>query len=399
MSRIETRKSQGVTAALVALAALLASGALAAGADASPAQGSAVIALANHAKGRTLSGQGVRIAATAPAALGGNRLTLPVSSVELGAKAGAGLGGGFSFSTGMRSLAVSGLRIDVARGALLGTVGGSDIPVFRLGGAVAVDAAAGSITLREGKLRLTAAAGSLLRRQLGLKRALLPRGVGMIWVAGNAQRPAPTSGEGNGGSDPKPSHAAAVAVTGGSVDWGVLDGWRSYVYAFMGPGSVGSISVGEGATAAGTLSEADGFVSFPAAGGSYEKGLGDAADRLTLQARGSVVFAKPGHCIVEVKFSGLEVKLDGADSTLSLDSVYDIDTPPTCADNPRVPSADVPFATLDLSAAPPTYTNGGHTITWAAIPATLTAAGGSAWGAGYEAGQQLDPLTISVETE
>ncbi|HVY97326.1 MAG TPA: HtaA domain-containing protein [Solirubrobacterales bacterium] len=399
MSRTETRRSQAVIVALATLAALLTSTAVPARAAAAPAQGSVVVALANHAKGRTLSGQGVKIAATAPAALAGNQLTLPVSSLDLAAEPGAGLGGGFAFTAGSRTVAVSSPRLDVAGGALVGTIGGSELPIFRLGGPVGV--AAGGLSLREGKLRLTANAAGLLRRQLALKRALVRRGVGTIWAAGNAERPAPAPAQTSGGdtAEPKPSHAAPVAVTGGSLDWGVLDSWRSYIYAFMGPGSVGSISTGEGATANGALSEAGGFVSFPAADGSYEKGLDGAGDRLTLQAQGSVVFAKPGHCIVEVRFSGLEVKLDGASSMLSLDSVYDIDAPPACADNPPVPSADVPFATLDLGAVAPTYGDGGRTITWANIPATLTAAGGTAWGAGYEAGEALDPLTISVETE
>lgn len=386
------------TVALGALAALLTGAVLAASAHAAPAQGSAVIALASHAKGRTLSGQGVKILGTAPAALGGDQLSLPVSSLDLGTRPGAGLDGGFSFAAGKRSVVVSNPRIDVASGALLGTIDGSEVPVFRLGGAVDVDAAAGALSLREGKLRLTPDSAALLRRQLGLKRALPHRGVGMIWVAAKAGAAAPSSA-GSVAPEPKPTHGPAVAVTGGSLDWGVLDSWRSYVYAFMGPGSVGSIGVGDGATADGSLSEADGFVSFPATGGIYEQGLDGAADRLTLQTQGKVVFAKPGHCIVEVKFSGLEVRLDGADSALSLDSVYDIDAPPTCADNPPVASADVPFATLDMSAVAPTYTGGGGTITWADIPATLTAAGGTAWGAGYEVGQELDPVTISVETE
>lgn len=394
MSRNEPTGRRRAAIALAALAALVASAVAASGASAAGAKGSAVLALANHSKGRTLSGQGVKLEAAAPASLTANQLTVPVNALELGAKPSASLGGGFSFSRGSRTVAVTGARLDVASGALVGSVEGSELPIFRLGGAVSVDAPAGTLSLSEGKLRLTPDAAKLLRRELGLKRALVHRGVGMIWVLAQAERPAAAEP-----AKPAAPASRAVAVTSGSLDWGVLASWRKYVTTPMGPEAPGTIAVGEGAAASGPLKEASSFVSFPAVGGSYRQGSGPGGERLSLRTQGSVTFAKPGHCIMEVRFSDLEVELAGADSALILDSVYDIDTPPSCADNPPVAGSDVEFARLDLGAVAPTYSADGRTITWSGIPATLTEAGTASFGGNYPPGKELDPLTIAVTTE
>lgn len=163
---------------------------------------------------------------------------------------------------------------------------------------------------------------------------------------------------------------------------------------------IGTIGTEGGATANGTLSTASAFFAFPAAGGSFEKGLYGAADKLTLKTQGSVKFEKPMHCIVEVKLGGIEVSIDGANSSLTLDSSYDIDTPNkvthACEPNPPVITGDVKFATLDLAGIAPTYSANGKTVTWTAIPAELTAAGANAFGAGYPQGQPLDPVTITA---
>lgn len=395
MSRTEPPWSRRAALAVAALAALAMSAVAASGAGAAGAEGSAALALANHSKGRTLSGQGVKLQAGAPASLAANQLTLPVTALELGAKPAAGLNGGFAFSKGGRTVAVTGIRIDVASGSLVGRVEGSEMPIFRLGAAVSVDVPAGSFSLREGKLRLTPAAAKLLRRKLALKRALVHKGVGMIWVLAQAERPA-TAGR----AERKPAEPTgkAVAVTAGSLAWGVLASWRSYVYANMGPGSVGTITLGEGATASGPLQEASSFVELPATGGSYERRVD--GDLLSLRTEGSVTFAKPGHCIVEVRLSELEVKLDGANSALVSNGKYDIDRVEggACADEPAVSLPGLRLAELDASAVAPTYSADGRTITWSGIPAKLTEAATSMFGGNYPAGKELDPVTIAVTT-
>ncbi len=373
--------ARGMALAMAALAALLLSAGMSASASAADAHGSTVIALANHAKGRTLSGQGVKLVAATPAALSANQLTLPVSSVELGAKPAAGLGGGFAFSANKRTVAVASPRIDVASGALVGQVGGTEMAIFRLGAAVSVNAGGGSVSLREGKLRLTPDAASLLKQKLGLSRALVNKGVGMIWVSAQA-------------NPVQVQHK----VSGGSLEWGFLTSWREYIYKELGPGSVGSITTEGGATTNGNPAQAGSFFSFPIGSGSFAEGRYGAGSELSLQTQGSVKFAKPGHCIIEIKLSNISVSLGGATPALVADLGYDIDqfNGKGCTDLPPVSAPGTTIATLNTAGVFPSVSADGKTVTWANVPATLTAAAAKPFEPQYKAGQQLDPVTVTA---
>ncbi|MDQ2631468.1 MAG: HtaA domain-containing protein, partial [Actinomycetota bacterium] len=366
---------------------------------AAPGHGSAELLFTQHAKGRTLSAQGVKVIAGPPAQQRGNALTLPISSVETGAAAAATSDGWLRFKRGKRGIVLSALRFDLTAGTLSGKLGSEEIAVFQIAtpAPVQVNPVAGTVALSSGKLRLTAEAASALKQRLGLERALVRKGVGVLWLSAQVSsgNPAPNPAQ---PEPPKPSRVA-YPVVAGQADWGVLASWRKYILGNMPPGSAGTITTADGATANGTLSEPSGYFGFPEAGGSsFEKGLNGATDRLVLETEGSVTFAKPMHCIIEVKLADLVVTLDGASSSIVLDSVYDIDTPPGCADQPAVPSSDVDFASLDLSGVTPVYSEDGKTVTWSAIPATLTAEGSTAFGLPqYEEGQALDPLTVRVD--
>lgn len=376
--------------ALAAMVALAGTATLiAAPASAATGQGSAAIVLAKHDKGRTLSGQGVQVIAGVPATKDGNTLSLPITNVDPGANASATTDGWLRFKRGRRSVSLTGLRFNLSAGTLSGKLGKEQIDAFKLGAAANVDSVAGTVSLQDAGLRLTPAAATALKKKLSLERALRHNGVGMAWLAAKAN----------------PTHAAAQAVASGSTDWGVLASWRAYVLGQQGPphivgNTVGTITAAGGATANGDLTAADGFVAFPATGGTYEKGLYGAADKLTLSTQGSIVFAKPAHCIIEVSLANLRVKLDGAASTITLDSGYDIDVPSgpsSCTDVPPVAANDVTFAALDLSDVTPVVSGDGKAVTWANVPATLTEAGSIAFmGGEYAAGQPLDPVTITV---
>jgi hypothetical protein len=363
---------------------------------AAPGQGSAELLFAQHAKGRSLSGQGVKVIAGPPARQQGNALTLPISSVETAAAA-ASSDGWLRFKRGKRGVVLGDLRFDLAAGTLNGKLGNEEISVFQIDtpAPVQVNSVAGTIALGSGKLRLTAEAASALKQRLGLERSLRRKGVGLVWLSAQA---APSKANPPAPAPPPAPSWESVPVVSGELGWGVLASWRKYVLGNMPPGSAGTITTADGATENGVLSEPGGYFGFPEAGGSsFEKGLNGAADRLVLETEGSVTFAKPAHCIMEVRLADLVVTLDGAGSSIELDSVHDIDTPPGCADEPAVPTSDVTFATLDLSGIAPVYSDGGKTVTWAAIPATLTAEGSAAFGLpNYKEGQALDPVTVTV---
>ncbi len=395
MSRQKTSRravARGLAAAMaiVSIAAVTANPAAAA-----TAKGSAAMILADHAKGRTLSGQGVKVIAGSPATQDGRTLSLPISDVGPLAHevspavypplASATAEGWLQFKRGKRAVALSSLSFDFAAGALKGKLGNEEIPVFRLGAGGILNKTAGTATLVDAKLRLTADAAKVLQQKLGLKRALRRDGVGMAWLSAKAN----------------PVLEAAKAVTSGAVNWGVLASWRAYVLGQQGPPmSVGSITAEEGATTNGTMSEPSAFFGLPATSGSFEKGLYGASDRLALQTGGAIVFKKPFHCINEIRLSDIELEIDGASSSIVLDMDYDIDKPEgmTCGPLPPVANADVTFATLDLSGVTPTYSADGKTVAWTAVPAALTAAGAVPFGKSYKAGQPLDPVAITVTT-
>jgi len=374
---------------------------------AAPGHGSAEVHLAQHTKGRTLSGQGVKLVAGIPAQQAGSVLILPISSVETVAAAAATSDGWLRFKRGKKSVALSALRFDLAAGTLNGKLGDEDVAVFRLGAPAQVNAGAGSVSLQGGALRLTNAAATALKQRLGLERTLARKGVGTLWLSAQASvskpatpNPTPPTPTPPTPKPPEPSRVA-IPVDSGELGWGVLASWRKYVLGNFPPGATGTITPADGATANGSLSEPSGYLGFPdVAGSSFEKGLNGATDKLVLQTEGSVTFAKPAHCIVEVKLADLEVTLDGSDSAIVLDSDYDIDAPASggCDPVPPVSTDDVTFATLDLSGVSPVYTNDGKTVTWAAIPATLTAEGSTAFGLpNYKEGTALDPVTVTVD--
>ncbi len=379
MSSTESRRSRLSTSLLALGAAIALTAAIAAPAGAASGQGEAVIAAANHSKGRTLSGQGVKLIAGAGAIAQANRLTLPIAELNPGAQPSAHSGAGLTFKKGRATVALTGIHFDLTAGTLVGKLGDTEVPVFWLGAAPQVNGSAGSIALSAGKLRLTAEAANTLKQELGLERALVRKGVGMIWLSAQAA----------------PTHAPAQAVAAGALDWGFLTSWREYIYRELGPGSIGSITTEDGAIASGDPAKPGSSFSFPSAGGSFQKGLYGASDLLTLKTQGAVKFAKPGHCIIEIKFANVAVTL-GASSAIVADLTYDIDkfNGMGCEDQPAVSVPNTTIATL--GSVTPTYSANGKAVTWTGLPATLTAAAATPFAPQYKAGQVLDPATVTV---
>ncbi len=367
--------SNRVGRAVIALAALVAATvAMAAPASAATGQGTAAIGLAEHSKGRTLSGQGVKILAGSPATRTGNTLNLPISAVDPGAEAAATAGGWLRFKRGKRGVTLTDLRFDLTAGTLRGELGDEEIAVFELGGAAAVNSSNGSVALDGGKLRLTKIAALALRDELRLARALKRSGIGTVGLSAKAD----------------PVLAAARPVVSGGATWGVRSALRGYV---LSP-PAGTISLAGGATANGPLTSPATVFSFPTASGISTKGLYGASDKLLLEVDGSVTFAKPAHCIEALRFANLEVRIDGANSAIVVDTTFDEGAP--CPDEAPVTTEDVELGKLDLSGISPAYSADGQTVTWTAIPATVTPDGETAFGGFLKTGAELEPITISV---
>ena len=103
---------------------------------------------------------------------------------------------------------------------------------------------------------------------------------------------------------------------------------------------------------------------------------------------GAVKWAKPGHGINEVRFSDLEIEIGSGGSWLIGDVRAEI--------GPPAESEDVRIAELETTAVTPAWSTDGNTVTWSAVPATLTAEGAASFSGFYEAGTELDPVTVTV---
>ncbi|HEU4737519.1 MAG TPA: HtaA domain-containing protein [Solirubrobacterales bacterium] len=358
----------GLLAGGIALGALACVWLLAASsAWAASGKGSAELKLAQHDNGRTLSGQGGKIVVG----------KLPITELDL-AKATATTSGNFSFRKGSREVALSGIHFDFAAGTLNGLLDGQETAVFKLGPAQ-IDPAAGSVRLSEAVLRFTPEAARVVREKLGLTRALRHNGVGMLWLS--AQQ---TASQKIDPAPPKPTPVVRPVVSG-SIDWGFKSSWRAYVLTAP---PAGSQEVLEGATATGPLTSPATTYGFTGSSGSLTAVPNGAVEALTLASGGAVKWAKPGHGISEVRFSDLEIEIGGDGSWLVGDVKTEI--------GPPAESDEVRIAELETAAVTPVWSDGGDTLTWSEVPATLTAEGAASFSGFYEAGTELDPVTITA---
>lgn len=369
----------GLLAGGIALGALACVWLLAASsAWAASGKGSAELKLAQHDKGRTLSGQGAQLVGGAGTTAAGGKLTLPITELDL-ARATAASPGSLGFRKGGREVTLTGIHFDFAAGTLNGLLAGQQTAVFKLGSAQ-LDPAAGSVRLSEAVLRFTPEAAKVVRSGLDLPRALRHNGVGMLWLGAQV----PTSHK----IDPDPPKPTPVTrpVIAGGIDWGFKASWRAYVLTAP---PAGSQEVLEGATATGPLTSPATTYGFPGSGGSLTAVPGGAVDALALGSEGAVKWAKPGHGISEVRFSDLKIEIGDDGSWLVGDVKTEI--------GPPAESKDVRIAELETAAATPAWSDGGDTVTWSEVPATLTEAGAASFSGFYEAGTELDPVTFTAE--
>ena len=235
--------------------------------------------------------------------------------------------------------------------------GGHPIPVLRSARRAGFDRTTGKVRLKGSGLQLTARGRRTIHRRIGIH--IEHGAAGTVGL----------------GAQATPAMAPAITLVGGHADWGMSNDWRQFILGSQGGGSSGDTAVSGGAQKFNDFLVA-GFYSFPFANGTFEDGIYGEADRYALQTTGAVTFSKEGKSWV---FANPLVRFKGATGELFLD----------------VAGAVVPFATLEIGAVTPTLSANGKTMSWEAVPVTLSAAGAIAWGR-YKAGDILDPLSFSV---
>ncbi len=171
-------------------------------------------------------------------------------------------------------------------------------------------------------------------------------------------------------------------VVGGDLDWGVRQSFRTYI---TGPIAHGAIETSAGATV-----DTDDTFLFPAAGGTVDGDVVDADFDGTVRFTGhDGTGTPPGVPALDVRISDIRIDADGQDGTLVADVVSR-----GLEDGDLTTYDDIAVADLDLSGITPTPVEGG--LRWSAVPATLTEQGVPAFADFYEAGSDLDPLTVTL---
>jgi hypothetical protein len=155
--------------------------------------------------------------------------------------------------------------------------------------------------------------------------------------------------------------ASADELSGGRLDWGVKESFRSYI---TGPIAQGEVQTGDGA------STVDGEYRFHSASGTYEDGTA------VVDYQGWVYFW--GHDgELDLTFANPSVEYSGSSGTLY---VY--------VNGSRTDMATLGGASLDAS---------GDTVSVTGAAATLTTNGAEAFAGYYEPGQELDPVSFSAD--
>ncbi|MFI5746097.1 HtaA domain-containing protein [Streptomyces sp. NPDC051644] len=191
----------------------------------------------------------------------------------------------------------------------------------------------------------------------------------------------PTSTASPSSSAPATGKPAADpgAIVDGTLDWGVKKSFRTYV---TGPIAQGKVETTAGATASG-----DGY-RFPDATGHFD------ADKQTLDADfdGRVRFLgheENGAYTLDLSLTDMEIQVNGTKGTLIADvSTKDRET--------KKVNTYTGLAVADLKLPKGELTAKNGVVTLSAVPATLTADGTKAFGGMYQAGEQLDALTVAV---
>jgi len=183
-------------------------------------------------------------------------------------------------------------------------------------------------------------------------------------VSTTFQVQAATAGGGGTGSSTPSSVCIARAVTGGSLQWGLKESFRSYV---QGPIASGTFSGGSFAAGGGAFNVADGGI-----------GRANFSGAVTATGHGG---------LLSFQLSNPSVQITGPGTGVLFAHVNSTSTSGAAAVN-----GVVAFANLSFSG--PAIT--GDALSVSGASATLTAAGAQTFAGFYPAGTALDPVSFSV---
>ncbi|WP_327694445.1 HtaA domain-containing protein [Streptomyces sp. NBC_00459] len=178
------------------------------------------------------------------------------------------------------------------------------------------------------------------------------------------------------------AHAASRTVQGGRLDWGIRSSFQSYV---TGPTAKGSYSLTGGAATVGGSQ-----FRFHSATGSYDGDTG----AFSAGFSGGVHFVghkkADGTYQLDLTISRPTVRVSGGAGTLYVDVSTKAKDTGTVATSTQVPFASLALGGIDMR-------GGGNAVALDNLPARLTAEGARSFAGYYEAGTELDPVSLSAD--
>jgi Htaa len=198
--------------------------------------------------------------------------------------------------------------------------------------------------------------------RLSAVAALLLGGVLVVAPAAGAATPAPAS--------------ASCTVQGGTLTWGVKESFRSYISGSI---AKGGWEAGDGATYA--------TPAFAFTGATGEIDPVSGAGRVAFH--GSVHFTGHGG-ILDLTIASPTLRIDGDGRATLLLDVRGTDTS-------GAPAIDAKQTEIGTLAAAPAVDAAAGALTLSAVPLALSAAGAPAFGGFYAEGEELDPVTATVQ--
>jgi len=355
----------------------------------------------------------------------GVKATAPVKSLNiLGSTAKVGLGGGVKLSNGKRSVRITGfsLAIEGNLTVVRGKLGGRNLVIFTASGKATVDKDANKVKLTGAKLKFPPSVAKTVKKKLKLKKA--PTGkIGVLTVnaSNTTVDPCVANPEAEGCPivDPYfeqcgieatsrvkdfwapatalPAATGSVPTTGpASINWGFRSAFRGYVYGTMaseGKGDSALQALGGASRFGSEMDPTRGF-SFPVTNGFYKANTGDTADdQAVVNGSGTALFCNNVHGFWAA-ITDPTVVIDGANSRI----VATISENLNGQAGPLHTAVRVDLAKLDLTGVTPAYGTG--TVTWTAVPATLSDSASPF--ATYPQGPgpvALEPITVTVSTD
>lgn len=343
---------------------------------------------------QSLRASGVGVGASAPAALRGQRLALPTAALAVdGDSATVRLRGAIRLRAGRRGVALTDLRVTVGpRSSLSAEVDGRRRTIATIDAGPNRRAVGTQSTyITRSPLTITPSTLRLLRRSLDKPRLRGGR-LGTVDLETTATPTAPPASNIPGAPPPPtvtgpptpggPSIAkrptGAVSITTGTVSWAPRTSWLGYL-ASGGPGS------GPTATDGAAWQAATSSFTLPVSGGWYDP----ARQTAVVKTTGSTRFVFPNHAI-DIAFANWTYDLaSAAPKAVATITAANGDGRPTVGSRP-------PLGLLKPT-TPPTISPDAKTITWTAIPMTLSAEGVPIYRA-YLYGSDQGTITITATT-